>query len=281
MGNSRWNNGSSIAIADLNEIELKEAMKEWAEGNKELEELLWECHHNGVVTTGSHVGEYSAYVQFLIEDSSEKIKNILCAAWNFDNVKVTLDFEGNPFSGPDWYKSTISISPKRGCEASKLFACLTESLNNPEVMCCSNPFVHSYAIYHFLDGKESDLTFNFEKEDNKFSISIVCFGNTRNWNNFSEIFVTARMSEERKEEKGLIRWSYQTKDEEEFNSIIINLLETLKIKWNLSLPNEINNDMTLTSSALVMRRKFGTDQEGIKRFNEWLEEERRSWFSKK
>ena len=121
MGKSKWNYGCSIPILALSEAERKEAIHEWAEGNDSLERLLWNCYENKVVTNGCCAGEHHRpYVDFLIEESSrDALKQILDAADNRSNYKaIFLMSGGNPYSGPDWYKPILGISP---CKERKSF----------------------------------------------------------------------------------------------------------------------------------------------------------------
>ena len=70
-----WNTGAGIPISSLSQDELKEAIHEWAEGSKELEDILWACYKNDVVTIGSHVDPSEIgrfYIQFIIDESNRK-----------------------------------------------------------------------------------------------------------------------------------------------------------------------------------------------------------------
>lgn len=89
MKKNKYNNGSSMPISGLSKDELKVAMKEWAEGSKTLEKLLWNCYNNGIETGGCHIKNRFAYIDIYGDSCSnegkEKIKKWLV---KFKNLTI-------------------------------------------------------------------------------------------------------------------------------------------------------------------------------------------------
>ena len=272
MGKSKWNNRKSYVISELSESELKEAMPEWAEGSQYLEELLWECHRNGIVTNGCDDRGHEGYLGVTIRDSSEKLRYLLGGTWNFENSEISLDFGGNPYSGNDWYKTCLTVAPNGPCDMNEFWSFLVEALKNQDGHNCDNAFMQVYPINEFFEGKEAGLSVRFIREGNHRKLTVRCW---RNKKFFASLFETIGLKYEGEFGRDA-RWSFLTEDEETLKHCAQQFLEVLKANWTLELPTEIDADMDLADVALMMRRKFGTNPDGIEAFNTWLEESRKA-----
>lgn len=278
MKKGTWNRMESIPINSLSDKELKEAMKDWAEGNRHLEKLLWTCYETGVETSGCHSGHGIGipYIDFRVDSSSRtKLENLLTATLGLGSAQVFLSFSGNPRSGPDWYMPTILVSPYRAKDTTKFFKKLCSSLKNNRKK-NTDEFINEFMdIYEFMKDKETPLNFRLRVNGgNQYTISIECYMNNRDWNYYSNLFTSIGFVEENDLEcpDKAISWKYSVSAKDEFSSIMQKLYQTLIKNWTLELPEEITEDMTDVSKALLMRRKFGTDRKGIELLNEWLNE---------
>lgn len=266
----KYNKGASLDINQLKSDILAELIRQWAEGSSELEKLLWDCYNSKVKTCGCDAGDHhSAYLEFLVEGSStENIQKLITCSQQFETCDVILNFAGNPCSGPDWYLPSISLSPVRNRQASEFFSRLSKSLNNNSV--CTNGFVHILDLYSALKDKESGLTIRFSKRSNSYTMYIQCFQNKRNWQYFTDLFEGAGFEKiSFSSDIPYIEFRHEVEGAKEFDIEVKKLLEVLN-NWSLDLPNEITDDMSFSSKALVMRRKLGNDQDGTEKFNKWI-----------
>ena len=278
MKKGTWNRLDSIPTNLLNEQELKEAMKEWAEGNDELEQFLWLCHSNGVETSGCCCGhgDGAPYVYFNVEGClKDKFENLLMTNLTLEDAEILLLFNGSPRSGPDWYKPTVMLVPLKESAASKFFEKLSSSLKGKQEFKNKDAIKYFMDIYEFMKDKETPLRFRITVLNKvRYVISIECLGNNRNWDYYSDLFTTIGF----KEKKNYIypelniKWEHIAIGQEKFKNIMEKLYQTLISRWTLELPEEITEDMWDVDEALVMRRKFGTDRKGIELMNKWLNE---------
>ena len=70
---SKYNNIKSIPIESIPKEEIKIAIKEWAEGNKSLENLLWLCYEKNLKTSGSHAGA-RPFIDFKYQEGLNNFK---------------------------------------------------------------------------------------------------------------------------------------------------------------------------------------------------------------
>lgn len=272
MKGSTWNHGASIPVSDLTESELKEAIHEWAEGCDSLEELLWLCNQNGLETNGCDAGNHHfAYIDFLLKEENAKLMEIMSAAWNYGKCNFFCLFFGNPRSGRDWYKTVINLSPRKNADAVPLFNELCSVLKKEKSVSESQVCKKLLELIEFLDDKEADITMHMNKKaDSLYHFYFKAFSGSHNVEYFTKLFSNLGYTEVKSPNKPIIAWEFETTDEKELEEFLKKTLEVFKCEWSLELPNEPTEDMDFNSIALVMRRKFGTDDEGIKKFNEWL-----------
>lgn len=276
MNRSKWNCGKSIPIGGLSEAELKVAIPEWAEGNKTLEELLWLCHKKGVETVGCDAGDHHfAYLDVALKSDRDNLCKLLNAAVNMKRSTLMFSFNGNPRSGPNWHEAHISISPHPNDDASAFFAELCTALKKPWGKKPAEAVKQLLNIADFFEDKESSFTIRlYKSETNMFAIE--CWGNSRNWEYFTELFEAAGLHTmtNKKPNIPLKAWGIKTKNVFELSCALRSVYENVRLKWNLPLPEKFTEDMDFNSMALLMRRKFGTDEAGVAKLNEWV---RNNW----
>ena len=275
MARSFWNRGSSIPISDLSKLQLIRAIHEWAEGNRELEKLLWWCHRNGVVTSGCDAGDHHfPYIDFEIEGSSiPNLKRILVATENLDDeATVFLMLVSNPYSGPNWYKPTLAVFPSN----KNFFKDINKSLKKIKVV--ETGFVNILQLHDFFKDKESGLNITFEKKySSEYSLSFSSFMNERNWQYYTDLFCEADLTPitpSSEKDAPVMKWEAKCSSKEEFDLLIKRIMEILSTKWTLKLPNAITDDMEFKSIALYMHRLFRNHPKGDLLMSEWLKRQR-------
>ena len=280
MGKSLWNRGASIPIEALSESERKEAIHEWSEGNYHLENLLLQCYQKGIVTGGCDAGDHhSAYVDFYVEDSSkEAVRRILLATQNHGNVGAFLLMGGNPYSGPNWYKPVISLSPIKSKEAESFFDMLSSSLEEGKESFNDEVFTNILDFYEFFKEKIAGIHVRIlETENDGYRLSMECYGDKCHWEYLSELFKKAGMKKDEKlsQNAPCMIWELKCSDKATFNLEAKRVLEVLNDGWCLEIPEEVTEDMGFNQQALIMRRRFGSDANGVKRMNDWLNAKRK------
>ena len=130
---SKYNHINSIPIDSIPKEEIAQAIKEWAEGYSFLERLLWSCFINNLETNGCHVGK-NTYVGFVYDkDRINDLLVVLQAAIAHQDSQILICPDGgNPLSGPDWYKSDITIGAKTPIvrKSRKFCNSITAAINN-------------------------------------------------------------------------------------------------------------------------------------------------------
>lgn len=279
MENRRgWNTGKSHPISLIPSTQLSEAIREWSEGNPHLERLLWACHDNGLVTAGScaHV----PYLEFDIESCEIKSLNrLLFAMEQLNNFYIILLLKpGNPYSGPEWYKPrlTLRLSQKTSeLEKNKIFNILTTALENKVI---NSPQTHISNVlnwYEFLKDKGSELIIRMKLQNGFYTIEFDFEKNQRNMAFYLPLCLKngLRMSSQIPLDAPRMYFGYSTPNAAEFRFITQNLLKSFKDNWNLKPRVEVTDDIGFNIKAYVLRKKFGTDAEGIKKLNTWLNED--------
>lgn len=222
MKGNNWNRGASIPVSDLNESELKEAIHEWAEGCDSLEELLWLCHNNGLETNGCDAGNHHyAYIDFLLNDGSEKLLKVLSAAWEYGKVNFYCQFSGNPRSGPNWNKTVINISPRKNADAIPLFDKLCSILKGEKPVTESELCNAFLKVVKFLDKKKPDVGIHLNrKSESLYHFYFKTFKNSRNVELYSELLCKVGYAEVRNPNKPIVSWEVETSDEKELVEIL-------------------------------------------------------------
>ena len=162
MSKSKWNRIELIPIISLTDEELKEAIKEWSEGSKPLESLLWTCYKNGIKTSGCHTGKHAnfVYLSINLEENTPRdiLKRMLSEVEKFGNAQANLHFGGKPLSDPEWHKTSICISSKYALQADRLWENLDKAIiekHSDEQYTC---FSRILDFYDLLQDKGFGLT---------------------------------------------------------------------------------------------------------------------------
>lgn len=275
MARSFWNRGYSIPVSDLSKFQLIRAIHEWAEGNRELEKLLWWCHRNGVLTSGCDAGDHHfPYIDFQVEGSSiQNLKRILVATENLDDeATIFLMFVSNPYSGPNWYKPTLAIFPSN----KNFFKDINKSLKKTKIV--ENGFVNILQLHDFLKDKECGLDITFEKtSSSEYSLSFRSYMNERNWQYYTDLFCEAGLTKIAPSEKDsrVMEWNAKCSSKEDFDFLVNRIMEVLSTKWTLGLLNPTMDDMDFKSIALYMHRLFENHPKGDLIMKEWLRRQRK------
>lgn len=279
MGKSKWNRGNSIPISSLNDWELMEAIHEWSEGNIHLENLLWNCYNNRVYTGGCDAGEHHfGYVDFYIEDSERSaLKRILKGIQKFGGASIFLLMHANPYSGPDWHKAVISVTPAKNKDVNDLFDAISAALLDESDTEIHGGFTVILDFYDFLKEKEAGLDIRMNINHGKYKFLLESFGNKRNWEHFSNLFemIGFKKDENVKSDAPFMAWGFKCNEESEFTSLALEGLEVIKKNWTLKTPKAITEDMPFNYKARIMRRKFGTTKRGERKLQKWLKQERK------
>lgn len=280
MGRSKWNRGNSIPISSLSDWQLVEAIQEWSEGNIHLENLLWNCYNNGVYTGGCDAGEHHfGYIDFIIEDSERSaLKRILKAVQKFD-VCILLHMTANPYSGSNWYKSSISILPIKNKDANEVFDVISAALVEKSTV-SDDELIPILEFYDFLKDKEAGLNVRVKIHHGKYRFFIESHMNERNWEHFTNLFEKAgfKKDEDIKTDSPVMKWGFKVKDQKEATLLALKGLKVIKENWTLKPPKTITEDMSFNSKARIMLKKFGTTKRGEKKLQKWLKNHKKEFY---
>ena len=267
-----WNSGKSIPVYSLTPEELKEAIHEWAEGCEELEKLLWTCYRKGIETAGSHVGKHNNYLDFYVNSNSvNQLKRVLSVAESYGFAETFMMFGGNPFSGPDWYRTHVDISCLIPENVREFYTCTTQVLENENQEVSTRCFALMLEFAEFFEDKLAALTFRMKVRNHceyEFFIEKHC--GQRDWATLDELFSSVGMIQKKRDDVPFVSWYIRSSSEEDFYLTILALLESIRNKWNLKTPTEIVDNDAPFFNALIMQKKFGTSPEGVKKMNDWI-----------
>lgn len=272
MGKSEWNTGASIPISALTPEELKVAIHEWAEGYDELEDLLWVCHRKGLETAGSHACDQNNYFQFYISESSiEQAKRLLSAteAYGFGQIFVT--FGSNPYSGPNWHRTSFDVSCLRPEDVRNYFTRMARAVENEQFERTHRAFEFVADFARFFEDKMTGVCLRANvRNHSEYEFFIESHRNEGNWAYFDELFGSLGMTSYRREADQFAAWYIRGSTQEEFYEAMKHVAEGVQTKWSLPVPTEPTDDMGWAEASLIMRQKFGTTREGTKLLNDWI-----------
>lgn len=272
--NSKYNTGRSMRIDEIPKEELEQAIKEWSHYQEPMERLLWKCIEEGVETTGCHP-EARPYLEFKVNNSQEKIKQMLNAIQEFVGASVVLIPDGAPnLCGvtSEWDRPCFSI----GCNVSKkeqvmevlesLYTALSNNIKEKE-----KAFEQMLEFYDFFKEKESQLRFYMERpEQDLYDFSIRYANQYReNFEFYDRLFRKAGM--ELVDEEFRV-WSILADNEESFTEKVKRAKQIIFEGYTLGIPQEITLGMPNANIARIKRRQFGDTPEGKTRFAKWFEE---------
>ena len=275
MNKSKWNRIESIPVSSLTEDELKQAIKEWSEGSKQLESLLWTCYKNGIKTSGCHTGKHAnfVYLSINLEGNTPRdiLKCMLSEVEKFGNAQVNLHFGGNPLSGPEWHKTSIFISSKYALQADRLWEnldkAITEKHSDNQYIC----FSRILDFYDFLQDKDCGLTCRmYISAYHMYEIKFDDSGPESTTEYFSAFFDKLGFKTEKDSSKKF--WVFKTGDKSVFKDMLDKICEAFEKEYSLEKPTEITQDMTFNYRAFLMQKKFGYTRAGIQKMNDWINE---------
>ena len=273
MGKSKWNRIESIPISSLSEDELKEAMKEWAEGSQALENLLWVCYQNGIKTSGCHTSEHArfVYLDFDFEENTPRdlLNCVFSEVEKFGNAQINLHFGGNPLSGPDWYKTYFGISSRYVLQADRLWENLAKAILEKHFEEKYSIFIKILDLHDLLQDKDCGLTCRMKVSAYcTYEINFDDSGPKSTTEYFSAFF--EKLGFEVYEDHGKKFWFFKTSDKAVFKNLLDKLCAAFASDYSLEKPAEVTSDMTFNYQAYLMQKKFGHTREGIEKMNDWI-----------
>ena len=279
---SKYNNGSSIPVESLSQEELKLAIKEWAEGNSDMEKLLWTFYNNGIKTTGCHVG-YGSYIALDYNpEQKDVIAKLIDMTLQIEGSQVLISPDGgNPYSGDDWYKPGINLGfdTNKEEEASSIFKLLDATINSES---------HTYdeacksliELVDFLVGKLSDLLIRIQHGRNgEYSISIE--GKIKDENKALELNkiltqIGFTLSIPWEEDYARKSWDMNIKGFKELCGKIKEITQIIIENYSLPIPTleDDEDKLTLRTKAHLKRKQSLEETGDLKQFKQWLKEEK-------
>lgn len=269
---SKYNNIKSISIESIPEEEMGIAIKEWAEGDKAMEKLLWACYKKGIKTSGCHAGG-NPYIDFKYQNSIERLIPLFEVAQEELGSQILIMLDGgNPFSGPEWNLATIGIAKftMYQDEADPFFDKLTDSLekdsNNKE-----HPMLK---LLEFLREKETSLVLRYRhmKEDSyAFYIESKKITNDR-YQYYNDIFLNAGLIEEQKAEgidSSRHGWKIEMDNFQNFITKLSNITEYIINEYSYEAPKTEDEIVDFLSLARYKKKNLSEEE-----FAEWLNNEK-------
>ena len=272
MGNSRWNRMVSIPVNSLTQEELREAIHEWAEGCEELEKLLWTCYHKGIETGGSHVGKHNNYFEFYVDfNSTSLLQRILSAAETYGFAETFMMFGGNPFSGPNWYRTNLCIECLIPEKVAEFYSQVNHTLEDETQNISARCFALMLEFAEFFEDKLANLRFRMKvRNHSEYELFIETSKSGHNVAYFDELFGSFGMIQMKRDDSPVVLWYINGFSEEDFYLTIKTILDGIRSKWKLETPTEIVDEKNPFFNALIMQKKFGTTPEGVKKMNDWI-----------
>ena len=272
MGKSKWNSGASVPIHSLTSEELKDAIHEWSEGSEELERLLWTCYRRGLETGGCHIGKYNNYLEFYISpESSEYLKRTLSVAESYGFAETFMMFGGNPLSGPNWYRTSISVDCLIPENVGGFYERINDALEGENSKVSARCFALMLEIAEFFEDKLADLNFRMKvRNHSEYEFFIEKYKGRHNWDYLDELFSSFGMLQKKAEDAPFVFWYLMSFSEEDFYNTLVIILNGIREKWSLEAPSEIVDPRDFNFNALLMQKKFGNTPEGVKKMNDWI-----------
>lgn len=271
---SKYNHMQSIPIDSISNEEINQAIKEWAEGDEALEKFLWACYEKGIKTSGCHAGA-RPYIDFEYQKGLDNLLNVTQKT-SGSHIFVSVD-GGNPSSGPDWDKPSVSLSldTKYQDEADDYFNKLTNSLKDEISEKKENSL---FKLLDFFIDKESTLSFGFSHtSDNQYTFSIKSgkIPDSR-YNYYDNIFTKAGLIEDKTtfpESNKIYDWKIESNSLDD----ILRKMEYIAeyIINNYTLPAPISEDEILDYYSQVRFKKKTLPKN---EFEKWFDESEQKQF---
>lgn len=274
---SKYNRMASIPIRGVPEQELPIAIREWAEGNSYMENLLWACYNNGIETDGCHADEFP-YIGFYLDSKKEEVLKLLNTSQNIKGASFfVMPDGGNPLSGPDWNRPELSLwfeaQEKREIDSilEKLTLALTS--NKEKVNTDNDLFSQLLDLAHFFANKESGLDFfAFHNQDDSYSF--IMRAEKPNFEYYNSLLQNAGLQlVETPEDWWCNEWSMESNDAQALAQKVKTCIASIIQNYSLERPTEISEEMSFNTMARIKKREFGDSLEGQQKFAKWAREE--------
>lgn len=280
----KYNNGSSIPISSLSNEELKIAVKDWAQGNDEAEKFLLECYKKGIETHGCHTWR-DIYIDFIANEPRKNLIKLLNYIQNKKDTELHVYPDGaiNVFSGPDWYKPTISISyhSKDEEDSKNIFTELTNFLELEEKQDDSEPNIYGQMLdfYDFFGDKDSRLSFIAQHtSDGLYRFQIETYKDDKDLNYFKELFNKAKMkinpNPSPYEDFPYIQWEVKDENPKVVAQKMEKIKEIIFKEWSLEPATEEFEEMSQNALFKMKKRQFGDSLEGQEKMKEWMKQKK-------
>ena len=278
---SKYNSGASIPISSLSDEELKTAIHEWAEGNDSLESLLWKCYKNGIETQGSHSG-LNSYLQIGLKSHKDKLLKLLGTIHQLSDSDIFIQPNGgNPFSGADWYKPSISIGSSTSTkeESDYFFNVLSNAIDEDNTKQADEDslILELLNYLYFFNGSGLDeelrLVHN-ANEKKQYTFSIEGFYDLNNFNRLNPIYQKTGFkmipSDQRED---LTFFTLSSNDPQELAKAMRKSRQYLQKHYWIEYPSP-ENATSANLEVRLMRMGFGDTPEGRQKFEDWFENQR-------
>lgn len=257
---SKYNHIKSIPIESIPKEELKQAIKEWAEGSEEMEKLLWACYNNGLKTSGCHAGPHP-YISFNYEKEQADLFRILInAVLKESNSQLLVRVDGgNPLSGPDWYKPNIGLgsNDENRDDVEKLLSTLTTKLNNKYQE--DVQFNSIINLTDFLSDKLSGLLIRVKNSPNDgYVFSIEKSIHPGEENTFEELnnLLTSAGSTYVESDMPIKFWEFKENDIVKFAEKLEDICNNIINNYSLKKPEKLEDSNNLNIRAHLKREEF-------------------------
>jgi len=272
---SKYNNIKLIPIESIPKKEITKAIKEWSEGDKSMERLLWACYNEKIKTCGCHAGS-RPYIEFKYQDNIKKIIPLIEVTQEQLDSQILIMLDGgNPFSGPEWYIPSIGFGLKTEYkdEADIYFDKLTESLEDES----NNKKHFLIELLKFFLEKETSLTLRFiHQKDNKYTFYIESKSITEErYKYYNNLFTRAGLEEGINKNEDMPNSHYWKIESNEISDIINKLnsiTEYITNNFSYDIPKSEDEAISLSSLALYKKRILSEEE-----FNDWLDQKKNEY----
>ncbi len=267
---SKYNNIKSIPIDSLSDEELKIAMKEWAEGDDSMEELLWAFYNKGIITSGCHAGAGSYVSMDYDVDKKEEFSLIMNTVLSFPGSQILIRPDGgNPFSGRDWYKPDIGVGFDYlyKDETDDTLDKITKVINGEDKIPSELDLSPIHDLCNFFINKYIGVSFRIKQgHDKNYMFSVECKAkeDSEKYNFFNDYLSSLGYNLSSLEDIDRRFWKYKTNNVQEFNDIVKKTSDLLINNFSLKIPDNPEEVDEFNIKAHLIRNK--SEEE----FEKWL-----------
>lgn len=266
---SKYNHMQSIPIESISKEDIAQAIKEWSEDDKSLEQLLWACYEKGIKTDGCHAGSHP-YISFKEQEGLNQITNLLNITQEKESSQILISVDGgNPFGGDDWTKATVllGLDTKYQEEADAYFDELTRGVKESN----GNQNHQLLELLDFFAGKESSLFLRFRHTNDGqyiFNIESRDIPNDR-YSYYNDVFTKAGLIETESPITNNTRHDWQIESDslndmlEKLNTISKYIIEN----YSLEAPKSEDEILNFNMEARFKQRTMSKEE-----FEAWLGE---------